>query len=73
VASQVLQLAAVQAVHPAAAKYLPATQTSQVFGTAQEEHLAAAPKQSPQVPVTGSKVLEFPHTEQKPASTPLVT
>jgi len=64
VASQVLQEAAVQAVHPAAAKYLPSTQVSQVAGTAQVLHLVEVPKQSPQVPVTGSKVLEFPHTEQ---------
>jgi hypothetical protein len=63
VASQVLQLAAVQAVHPALAKYLPSTHLSQVFGVVQEEHLAVSPAQIPQVPATVSKILPS-HLEQ---------
>jgi hypothetical protein len=64
VASQVLQEAAVQAVHPATAKYLPSAQVAQVPGTAQEAHKVEVPKHSPQVPVTGSKVLVLSQAEQ---------
>lgn len=64
VASQVLQSAAVQAVHPAGAKYLPSTHTSQVSTTVQDLHLATSPAQIPQVPVIGSKVLLAAHLEQ---------
>lgn len=63
-ASQVLHISAVHAVHPAGAKYLPSTQVSQVAGVAQVLHLVEVPKHSPQVPMVESKVLVESQAEQ---------